>query len=143
MVVETCLIVDLVRKNWSWIFAAGCGLHYFVLACFGAFWVVANFSTAERFKYMFFTVMKISTIVGIVKKQNNFHNINLSDVFHLYYSVRKNCTGTIIEFVLKSSLYNAYMRLCDCKFYSLIPPARLFHSAQSFSFELRWLAWLI
>ena len=28
------------------------------------------------------------------------------------------------------------MRLCDYQFYFLIPPARLRHSAQSFSFEL-------
>ena len=28
------------------------------------------------------------------------------------------------------------MRLCDYQFYWLIPPPRLFHSVQSFSFEL-------
>ena len=29
------------------------------------------------------------------------------------------------------------MRLYDYQFYLLIPPARLFHSTQSFSFELK------
>ena len=71
-IVKTCLIVDMVRKNWSWIFFAGCGLHYFVSARFDAFWVVANFSTAERFKYLLFTAMKIHTIARTVKKQYNF-----------------------------------------------------------------------
>ena len=43
----------MVRKNWSWITVAGCGSHYFRSARFGSFWVAANFSTAERFKYVF------------------------------------------------------------------------------------------
>ena len=30
-IVKTCLIMDVVRKNWSKIAVAGCGLHYFVL----------------------------------------------------------------------------------------------------------------
>ena len=51
---------------------AGCGLHYFVLVPFGSFGVGANFSKAEKFKYLFYTAMKIHTIVPIVKKQNNF-----------------------------------------------------------------------
>ena len=72
-IVKTCLIEDMVRKNWSWIVVAGCGLHYFVSACLGLFWVVANFSTAKKkFKYLFFTAMKIHTMARIVKKQNNF-----------------------------------------------------------------------
>ena len=59
-IVKICQGVDMVRKNWSRIVVAGCGLHYFVIARFGSFWAVANFSTAERFKYFFFTAMKIS-----------------------------------------------------------------------------------
>ena len=70
--VKICLVVDMVRKNWSWVFVAGCGLHYFVSARFGSFWVFANFRTAERFKYLFFTAMKIHTMGRIVKEQNNF-----------------------------------------------------------------------
>ena len=71
-IVKTCLIVDMVRKNWPWIIVAGCGLHYFILARFGSFWVVANISTSKRFKYLFFTAVKIHTMACIVKKQNNF-----------------------------------------------------------------------
>ena len=61
--------------------------------------------------------------------------MNLLDVFHLYCRVWNNHTGTIIWFVLKSSLYDAYMRLCDHQFYFLILPARLLHSAQSFELK--------
>ena len=71
-IVKICLVVDMVRKNWSWIVVAGCGLRNFVSARFGSFWVVATFSTAERFKNLFSTAIKIHTIVRIVKKQNNF-----------------------------------------------------------------------
>ena len=70
-IVKTCLIMDMVRKNWPWIAVAGCGLHYFFLALFGLFWVVVNFSGEEKFKYLFFTAMKNHTIKPIVKKQNN------------------------------------------------------------------------
>ena len=65
-IVKTCLVVEIVRKKWSPIVFAVCGLHYFVSARFGSFWVVANFSTAERFKYLFSTAMKIHTIARIV-----------------------------------------------------------------------------
>ena len=71
-IVKTCLIVDIVRKNCSWIVVAACGLHYCVPARFVSFWVVANFSTAERFKYLFFKAMIIHTLARTVKKQNNF-----------------------------------------------------------------------
>ena len=67
-IVKISLVLDIVRKNWSWIVVAGCWLHYFVLARFGSFWVVANFSAAQKF----FTAIKIHTVAGIVKKQNNF-----------------------------------------------------------------------
>ena len=70
-IVKTCLIVDMVRKNWSLIVVTGCELHYFISVRF-SFWVVANFSTAERFKYLFFTAMKIHTMARTMKKQNNF-----------------------------------------------------------------------
>ena len=36
-IVKVCLIVNMVRKSWSWIIFAGCGLHYFVSARFGSF----------------------------------------------------------------------------------------------------------
>ena len=52
-IVKPCLIVVMIRKNWSSIAVAGCGLHYFASARFGSFWLVANFSTAERIKYVF------------------------------------------------------------------------------------------
>ena len=68
---KICLVVGMVKKNWSWIVVASCGLHYFVSACFGSFWVFAN-STAERFKYLLFSSMKIHIMACIVKKQNNF-----------------------------------------------------------------------
>ena len=54
-IVKTSLIADMVRKNWSWMAVAGCGLHYFVSASFGSFRILANFRIAERFKYLFFT----------------------------------------------------------------------------------------
>ena len=62
----------LVKNNWSQIVLAGCELLYFVSARFISFKVVANFRTAERFKYLIFTAMKIHTMMCIVKKQNNF-----------------------------------------------------------------------
>ena len=71
-VAKICLVVDMVRKNWSWIVVAGCELYYFVSACFGLFWVFGNFSPADRFKYLFFTVIKIHIMACIVKKQKNF-----------------------------------------------------------------------
>ena len=100
-IVKICLVVDMVRKNWSWIAVAGCELHYLVSARFGSFWVFANFSTAERFKCLFFTAMKSHTMARILKKQNKLifyftSYINLPDVFHLYCRVWNNRTGTII-----------------------------------------------
>ena len=71
-IVKICLVVDMVRKNWSWIAVAGYGLHYFVSASFGSFWVFANFSTAKWFKYLSFKAMKIHAMARIVKKENNF-----------------------------------------------------------------------
>ena len=71
-IVKICLVVDMVRKNLWWIVVASCGLHYFVSRCFGSFWVFANFSTSERFKYLFFTAVKIYIMARIVKKQTNF-----------------------------------------------------------------------
>ena len=71
-IVKISLVVDMVRKNWSRIVDGICGLHYFVSARFGSFWVFANFSTAKRFKYLFFTAMKIHIMGRIVKKQTNF-----------------------------------------------------------------------
>ena len=68
-IVKICPVASMVRKNWSWIVVASCGLHYFVSARFGLF---QNFSAAERFKYLFFTAMKIYIMARIVKKQTNF-----------------------------------------------------------------------
>ena len=118
------------RCCWLWV----------ALLHFGWFWFIL--SLCERFKCLFFTAMKIHTMARIIKKQNNFvfsctSYINLLDVFHLYCRAWNNHTGTTIYIELKSFLYDTYMRLCDYQFYLLIPPARLFHSAQSFSFELR------
>ena len=48
------------------------GSYNFISARFDSFWVAANFSTAETFKYPFFIAMKIYIMVRIVKKQNNF-----------------------------------------------------------------------
>ena len=62
----------MVGKNWMRIVVAGCRLHYFVSVRFGLFGVVENLSTTERFKYLFFTAMKIHTMVRIVKKQKKF-----------------------------------------------------------------------
>ena len=64
----------MVRENWSSIVVASCGLHYFVSAPFGSLSVFSNFSTAERFKYLFFTTMKIHTMVRIVKKQKKLYS---------------------------------------------------------------------
>ena len=63
--------------------------------------------------------------------------INLLDVFSPLLQVSNNRTGIIIYFVLKSSMYDVYIRLCNYQFYFLILPARLLHSAQLFSFELK------
>ena len=48
---------------------ADCGLHYFFSAPFGSSYVIVNFSTVEKFKYLFFTA--IHTIARVVQKQNN------------------------------------------------------------------------
>ena len=62
-IVKTCLDIDVVRNKWSRFTIAGCGLHCFVSALFGSFWVVNNFSAAEIFKYLFFTTIKSHTMV--------------------------------------------------------------------------------
>ena len=54
-IVKTCLIEDRVKKNWSSIVLAGGVFHYFVSTRFDSFRVAKNFSTAERFKYLFFS----------------------------------------------------------------------------------------
>ena len=51
---------------------AGCGLHKFLSAPFGSFLVIVNFSRAGKFKYLFFTAVKIHTVGLIVKKQKNY-----------------------------------------------------------------------
>ena len=61
-IVKTRLIVDMVRKGWSRIFAARCGLHYVVSARFGSFWEVRILVQPKKFEYLFFTAMKIHTI---------------------------------------------------------------------------------
>ena len=75
-IVKTCLIVDMVRKDWSWIVVSACELHYFVLAGFGSFGVAASFSTTmvepKDLCIFFFTGMKRQNMVRIVKKQNHF-----------------------------------------------------------------------
>ena len=71
-IAKTCLIVDMISKNWSWIAVAGYGFHYFVSARFATLKAVANFSTAERFKYLFFAAINVHTMSRIVKKQNNY-----------------------------------------------------------------------
>ena len=53
------------RGSWGPTFNGCCGLHYFVSAGFGSFWVFANFSTAKRFKCLFFTAMKIHIMARI------------------------------------------------------------------------------
>ena len=56
--------------------------------------------------------------------------INLSYVFHTPSRVSNNRTVIIICFVLKSSIYNAYLRPRDYQLYFLTSSARLFYSAQ-------------
>ena len=95
----------------------------------------------EEKQYLFFTAMKIRTMAYIVKKKTNFIFVH-----QLHKLVR--CVSPLPSgmeqlhrhhylSVLKSSLYNAYMRLYDHHFYLLIPHAPLLHSVQSFSFELK------
>ena len=71
-IVKICPVASMVRKNWSWIVVASCGLHYSVSPCFGSFWVFVNFSTAEKLKYLFLTAMRIHIMARTVKKQTNF-----------------------------------------------------------------------
>ena len=105
-------------------------------------------------KYHFSTPMKTHTMVRKVKKQNNFiliHELHMcficvSDVFRTHFRVSNNRTVIIICFVLKSSLYDAYPRPCGSEFYLLISPARIFYSAESFTFKskrnaIRLLCW--
>ena len=82
-IVKTCLIVDVVRRNWSWLVVASCGLHYFVSDSFGSFGVVADFSTAKRFKYLFFTAMKTHTMARtkILPARCLYETVRLSVLF--------------------------------------------------------------
>ena len=68
-IVKICLVVVMVRKNGSWIVVANCGLHYFVSARFDSFSVFANLSTAKRFKYLFYTAMKVHIMGCIVRNK--------------------------------------------------------------------------
>ena len=69
-IVKACLILDMVRRNWSWIVESLLLILVFITSArFGSFWVAATFSTAEIFKYLFFTAMKIHTMTRIVRKQ--------------------------------------------------------------------------
>ena len=121
-IIKTCLIVDYVRKKWSWIVAAGCELYFFTLARFSSFWVVADFSAAERIKICFLQLWKF-TYHGTYSKETKqlyfqfTSYTNLSDMFHLYCQVWNNRTGTIIWLVLKSS---PTMLIPDCAIISLI-----------------------
>ena len=56
-IVKICLVVDMVRTNWSWI-VVGCGLHCFISPRIGLFWVFTNFNTAEMIKYLFLQLWK-------------------------------------------------------------------------------------
>ena len=132
----------MVRKSRSWIVVAGSGLHYFVSARFGSFWVFANFSTAERFKYLFHSY-EIS-YHGVYSKETNQTTLFIFSSL-VTWTCQMYFTSTVGHgiiaqaplFVLKSSLYDCYVRLCNYQFYLLISPAHLFHSAQIFSFELK------
>ena len=64
--------------------------------------------------------------------------INFSDEFLLYCRVWNN-RACRHRYLICSKIHPArcYMRLCDYQFYWLVPPARLCHSAQSLSFELK------
>ena len=103
-IIKTCLIVDMVKKTWSWIIITGCGLHYFISDRFYSFWAIANFSSAEKFKYLFFTAIKIHTMACIVKKQNNF-------IFSLL--VTQTCQMCFIStvgygIIVQASLFNLH-----------------------------------
>ena len=74
--------------------------------------------------------MKIHIMGRIVKKQTNFIFSSLAT------ETCQMCFTSTIGYGKKPFLYDAYMRLCNYQFYLLIPPGRLLHSAQSFSFEL-------
>ena len=113
-----------------------------VSAGLDSFRVFTNFSTTKGFKYLFFTAIKSNIMAGAGQETKQLYfeftsYINLLDVFHPYCRIWNNRTGTIIQFALKSSPHNAYMRLCHYQFYLLTLPARLLHSTQSFSFELK------
>ena len=58
-IVKICLVVDMVRKNWSWVVVASCGLHYFVLACFGSFWVFGNLVQSKDLDICFSQLWKL------------------------------------------------------------------------------------
>ena len=57
-------------------------------------------------------------------------------MFHTHSRESNNRAVTIISFVLKSSLYDAYPRPWDYQFYFLIPAASLIHSVESFNHDL-------
>ena len=71
-IVKTYLDVDMVKNNWSRIAVVDCGLHYFISVRFGSFWVINNFITVERFKYLFLAAMKFHTMARTLKIQNDF-----------------------------------------------------------------------
>ena len=109
---------------------------------FGTVAVFCKFWYSWKINIFFSTPIKTHTMMHKVKKQKLYFSftsyIILSFVFHNTHSrVSNNRTVSIICFLLKSSLYNAHPRPFDYQFYFLIPPARLFHSAQTFSLKLK------
>ena len=96
----------MVRKHWSSIVVSGCGLHFFVSIGFGSFGFIANFSTAERSKNIFFTAMKIRTMARIVKKQNNFMLFFIS----LVTKTCQMCFSCTVGYgiIVITSLFNLY-----------------------------------
>ena len=65
---------------------------------------VVNFSSAERFKYLFFTAMKMHTMMRIVKKQNNFILSSLAT------QTCQMCSSCTVEYgaIVQAPLFNLY-----------------------------------
>ena len=109
----------------------------------GSFWVVASFSTAERFKCLLFTTVKIHTMVRIIKKQNNSCQ-KLSQAFFIifkYISAAKNLSQAFF-IVLKdlSAAKNCLKNFLKFSKIFQLPKivSRIFHNFQrSFSCQKR------
>ena len=89
-IVKTRIIVDMVRKTWSWIVVAGFRLYYFLSACFDSSWVVANFITTERYRYNIGKRKKTVKSDKFFNGDQSFYRTKIKNLYQLFFPLNKN-----------------------------------------------------